>query len=293
MSGGNFNPMHSFYLGPTVQLPAPPPPPPPQDTQFNYGAHQAPNQNFYSPQQYHQRQYGNNPSVGGRYGNGPLPYPRPDNQQFNRQLMSDQQAVRGHLKTGDLLKEREKLLNEKDAQIQELLAKVANLEIVPQENVQLREKLQELGDIEAKKQELELQEFSLNIKRLEGTEADYLKEQLGKSEKFREDAEEMVNVLEVCYYRNIKNILKRNEDKLEAPCASDQTFWMRQLNHMKNQYKVENEKLQNKLKETKLEAKNPAELASYWEKKYNELKIAWYVRLIVKFIEVLFEVFFN
>ncbi|CAL2052531.1 unnamed protein product [Caenorhabditis brenneri] len=85
-------------------------------------------------------------------------------------LLSDQQAVQRHLNTGNLLKKNEKLLEEKDAQIQELLAKVANIEVVSQENVRLREKLQEFGDIEAKKQELELQEFSLDIKQLEETE---------------------------------------------------------------------------------------------------------------------------
>ncbi|EGT35795.1 hypothetical protein CAEBREN_10733 [Caenorhabditis brenneri] len=290
MSGGNpkqncppeikpttFSLFHPLNQPRPIQLLAPPPPPPPQTTQFNYGAHQAASPSFYSPQQYRQRQYGNNHSVGGRYGNGPLPYPRPDNQRFNRQLISDQQTAQSHLKTGDLLKEKDRLLQQKDVKIEELMAKVANLEGVSQENDRLRKELQEFGEIEAKMQELALQEFNLEISKLEEAENENLKDQLEEREKSRKAAEEMVNMWEVCYYRDINNVLRQSEDKLEAQRASDQTFWMGQLNYMKNQYDAEMEKLQNKLKE----AKNQAELASHWEKKYKELKGAWYVGFMV------------
>ncbi|EGT49247.1 hypothetical protein CAEBREN_07778 [Caenorhabditis brenneri] len=270
----NFPLFHPCSRPRPIQLPAPPPPPPPQATQFNYGARQDTSPSFYSPRQYHQRQYGNSHSVGGRYGNGPLPYPRPDNQRLNRQLMSDQQTAQENLRTGDLLTKKDKLLEEKNARIHELSA---NLEGVSQENDRLRKKLQEFGEMEAKKQELQLQEFNLEISKLEEAEVENLKDQLEEMEKSTKEAKEMVDLWEVCYYRDINNVLRQNEDKLEAQRASDQTFWMGQLNYMKNQYNAEMEKLQNKLKE----AKNEAELASHWEKKYKELKNAWYVGLMM------------
>ncbi|CAL2031925.1 unnamed protein product [Caenorhabditis brenneri] len=286
MSGGNpkknsppdFPLFHPCSQPRPIQLLAPPPPPPPQTTQFNYGARQAAIPSFYSPRQYPQRQYGNSHSVGGRYGNGPLPYPRPDNQRLNRQLISDQQTAQENLRTGDLLMEKEKLLKEKDDRIHELSA---NLEGVSQENDRLRKKLEEFGEIEAKMQELALQEFNLEISKLEEAENENLKDQLEEREKFRKAAEEMVELWEVCYYRDINNVLRQNEDKLEAQRASDQTFWMGQLNYMKNQHNAEMEKLQNKMKGIKLEAENQAELASHWEKKYKELKDAWYVGFMV------------
>ncbi|CAL2048211.1 unnamed protein product [Caenorhabditis brenneri] len=55
-------------------------------------------------------------------------------------------------------------------------------------------KIKEFEDLKARKQELTLQEFNLEIGNLEKAETNYLKEHLKNREKFRKDAEEMVNL---------------------------------------------------------------------------------------------------
>ncbi|CAL2052065.1 unnamed protein product [Caenorhabditis brenneri] len=76
-----------------------------------------------------------------------------------------------------------KKLEKKDAQIQESLAKVASLKAVTQENAHIRAKLHEFGDLEAKKQGLELQESDFEISKLVKAEAENLKDQLEESKK--------------------------------------------------------------------------------------------------------------
>ncbi|CAL2052062.1 unnamed protein product [Caenorhabditis brenneri] len=87
---------------------------------------------------------------------GPHLYSYPD---VNHQLMSNKENWQ-QIATGNIIKSQNKTLEEKDTQIRELLANVANLEAVTQENARLRAKLHEFGDMEAKKQGLELQKFN-------------------------------------------------------------------------------------------------------------------------------------
>ncbi|EGT49318.1 hypothetical protein CAEBREN_07891 [Caenorhabditis brenneri] len=148
------------------------------------------------------------------------------------------------------IKNQNKELEKKDARIQELLAKVASLEITAQEDEEkLRAKLQEFRELEAKKQDLALQEFKFGISNLKRAEAESLKEQLEESEKCRMNAEEMVRMWESCYYHDMDKILKQNDDELQAQRASDETFWKRELDHMARRHEAEKGKLRNKLME--------------------------------------------
>ncbi|EGT35777.1 hypothetical protein CAEBREN_02062 [Caenorhabditis brenneri] len=201
---------------PVLPLLTPPPPPPP----------------LYPFNQHH---FNN-----GYYWKNGYSYPG-----VNQQLMTNQENVVWQQRANDgIIKNENKKLKEKDRQIEELLAKVASLEKMAQENAELRAKLHEFGDMEVKKQDLELREFNLEISELKRAEADSLMEQLEESEKCRMKAEEMVRMWESCYYHDVEKILKQNEDKLQAQRASDETFWKRQLDQMARKHeedKTEND----------------------------------------------------
>ncbi|EGT43457.1 hypothetical protein CAEBREN_14532 [Caenorhabditis brenneri] len=97
------------------------------------------------------------------------------------------------------------------------------LEAVSQDNVRLREKLQEFGDSKAKKQELELQEFSLDIKQLEETEtgkkskmfnvyllkifSENLKKDREQCRESKTKAEALVKLGKQCYYNDMNTVV--------------------------------------------------------------------------------------
>ncbi|EGT49312.1 hypothetical protein CAEBREN_13232 [Caenorhabditis brenneri] len=213
---------------PPVLPPLPPPPSPPVLPPLS------PPPPFIYPFNQHHLNDGN----GNYYWNGEHGTHLHSWSDVNHQLMINQHN--SNWEQFAIIENQDKKLEEKDARIQELLAKVASLETTAQEDEEkLRAKLQEFGELEAKKQDLALQEFKFEISELQRAEAESLKEQLEESEKCRMSAEEMVRKWESCYYHDMDKLLKQNDDKLQAQRASDETFWKRELDHMARRHKAE------------------------------------------------------